>query len=51
VGNFKAKVDSTGKTDFYPSLRLISLTEGDISTGLRGELDKDPDALPPWDLI
>ena len=54
VGNFKARVKSTGKADFCPVLRLVSLTEGDISTGLRGEHDKhppQPDALSPWDPI
>ena len=47
VGNFKARDNSTGKTDFYPFFRLVSLTKGDISIG---ELEKDlplPDALPP----
>lgn len=54
AGNFKARVNTTGKRDFYPLFRLVSLTEGTISTGLRGELDEDPplpDALPPWDDI
>ena len=54
AGNFKARVNATGKRDFYPLFRLVSLTEGNISTGLRGELDEDPplpDALPPWDTI
>jgi len=37
-GNFKARVNATGRRDFYPLFRLVSLTEGDISTGLRGEL-------------
>jgi len=34
--------------------RLVSLTEGNISTGLRGDLDEDPplpDASPPWELF
>ena len=36
-GNFKARVNASGKRDFYPLFRLVSLMEGDISTGLRGE--------------
>ena len=54
AGNFKARVNATGKRDFYPLFRLVSLTEGDVSTGLRGELDEDPplpDAIPPWDIV
>jgi len=53
-GNFKARVNATGKRVFYPLFRLVSLTEGDVSTGLRGELDEDPplpDAIPPWEAI
>jgi hypothetical protein len=54
AGNFKARVNATGKRDFNPLFRLVSLTEGDVSTGLRGDLDEDPplpDAIPPWDIM
>jgi hypothetical protein len=37
TGNFKSRVNKTGKRNFYPLFRLISLTEGDISMGLIGE--------------
>ena len=53
-GKFKGRVSAGGKRDFYPLFRLVSLTEGDVSTGLRGELDEDPplpDAIPPWDVM
>jgi hypothetical protein len=36
AGNFKSRVNTSGKRDFYPLFRLVSLTEGDISTGLKG---------------
>ena len=36
AGNFKSRVNTTGKRDFYPLFRLVSLVEGDISTGLTG---------------
>jgi hypothetical protein len=36
TGNFKSRVNTTGKRDFYPLFRLVSLAEGDISTGLTG---------------
>ena len=36
AGNFKWRVNTTGKRDFYPLFRLVSLEEGDISTGLTG---------------
>jgi len=36
-GNFKTRVNASGNRDFYPLFRLVSLMEGDISTGLRGE--------------
>jgi hypothetical protein len=54
AGNFKSRVNKTGKRDFYPLFRLVSLTESDVSTGLRGDLDEDPplpDAQPPWEPI
>ena len=50
TGDFKSSVNKTGnlKRDFYPLFRLVSLTEGDASTGLRGDLNED---LPPWEPI
>ena len=54
AGNFKSKVNKDGKRMFYPLFRLVSLKEGDVSTGMRGELDEDsplPDAEPPWNLM
>lgn len=54
AGNFKAKVNKSGKRAFYPLFRLVALTDNDVASGLRGELDQDPplpDANPPWDPI
>uniref|UniRef100_A0A8H7XN07 Uncharacterized protein n=1 Tax=Psilocybe cubensis TaxID=181762 RepID=A0A8H7XN07_PSICU len=54
AGNFKAKVDKTGKRVFCPLFRLVALVDDDVASGLRGEMDQDPplpDALPPWDPI
>ena len=34
AGNFKSRVNTTSKRDFYPLFRLVSLTDSDISTGL-----------------
>lgn len=51
AGNFKAKVNKTGKRAFYPLFRLVALVDNDVASGLRGELDQDPplpDANPPW---
>jgi hypothetical protein len=36
AGNFKSRVNMTGRRDFYPLFRLVALAEGDISTGLEG---------------
>jgi len=35
AGNFKSRVNSSGKRHFYPLFRLVSLTAGDVSIGLR----------------
>lgn len=54
AGNFRSKVDQKGEKRFYPLFRLVSLKEGDVSTGLRGEADDWngppplPNADPPW---
>ncbi|KAF8157146.1 hypothetical protein B0H34DRAFT_489190 [Crassisporium funariophilum] len=51
AGNFKSKVNKSGKREFYPLFRLVSLREDAVTTGLRGELDEEPplpDAEPPW---
>lgn len=48
-GNFKSRANKTGNRDYYPLFRLVSLTEKDTSTGLRGRSDLGlPDAVPPW---
>jgi len=38
AGNFKSRINKSGNRDFYPLFRLVSLTEGDISTGVIGDL-------------
>jgi len=52
AGNFRAKVNKSGKRDFYPLFKLVSLRDEDTSSGLRGELEDGdpplPDAVPPW---
>jgi len=50
AGNFKSNVNQNGKREFYPLFRLVSLTEGNISTGLRGDLDVPP-AVRLWEPI
>ncbi|KAF8799158.1 hypothetical protein BYT27DRAFT_6872560 [Phlegmacium glaucopus] len=37
AGNFKSKVNKDGERIFYPLFRLVSLKEGPLSTGMRGE--------------
>jgi hypothetical protein len=52
AGNFKTKVNPTGERNFYPLFKLVSLTEGAITTSLRTLPDPDrplPDAIPPWE--
>jgi hypothetical protein len=52
AGNFRAKVNESGQRDFYPLFKLVSLTDKNTSSGVRGELEDGdpplPDAIPPW---
>jgi hypothetical protein len=49
AGNFKAKVNQSGKRDYYPLFRLVSLKETALTVGLRdGEVPPLPDVEPPW---
>ncbi|KAF9479864.1 hypothetical protein BDN70DRAFT_906068 [Pholiota conissans] len=51
AGNFKSKTSKSGKREFYPLFRLVSLVERQVSTGFRGGLVQEeelPDAEPPW---
>jgi len=52
TGNFKWKSNKNGDRTFYPLFRLVSLTHGPVSDGLRADSDGGdpplPDAVPPW---
>ncbi|KAJ6622965.1 hypothetical protein B0H10DRAFT_2337679 [Mycena sp. CBHHK59/15] len=55
-GYFRSQVNKSGERDFYPLFRLVSLTDGAVSTGLGGELDDEAvpalsAAEPPSDAI
>jgi len=38
AGNFKSRINKNRKHDFYPLFKLVLLMEGDISTGVIGNL-------------